>query len=85
MAIEVHHEIIDKFIKTNDDYKSIISEACTFMGKKYSVTNYAVTCDNKIVCFTGSDICDAVNLCSFLEKKFPGKHFSYSEEFPSID
>ena len=84
--LESNHEIIDKMIECDENYKSIISEACKYIGqhKTYSITNYAVLCDNKLVCFTGSDIIDAINLCDFLDKKFPGKKFYYSDEFLEI-
>jgi len=87
MAIESHHEIIDKLIETREsDYRTILSDACEFMdgNKMYSITNYAVLCEDKIVCFTGSDVMDASNMCYFLKQKFPDKDFYHSEEFPEI-
>lgn len=87
MAIESNHEIINKMLEPKNEYSNnMLSEACKFMGecKKYSITNYAVCCDGKIVCFTGSEVIDASNLCDFLEKKFPGKKFYNSQEFPEI-
>ncbi len=85
--IESHHEIIDKMIDNDKKYINILSKACEYMSKykSYSITNYAVLCENKIVCFTGSDVMDADNLCSFLERNFPNKKFYISEEFLSIE
>jgi hypothetical protein len=85
--VEIHDEIIDEMIKQKDDHTTMMSEACKFMGehKYYSITNYAVICEGKIVCFTGPDVIDAGNLCHFLETKFPGKNFTHSSEFPSIE
>lgn len=85
--IESHHEIIDKMIESDKNCINMLSKACEYMGeyKSYSITNYAVLCENKIVCFTGSDVMDADNLCDFLEKNFPNKKFYISQEFPSIE
>lgn len=87
IKIESHHEIIDKMIESDEKHINMLSKACEYMGKykSYSITNYAVLCENKIVCFTGSDVMDASNLCDFLEKKFPNKGFYISQEFPSIE
>lgn len=47
----------------------------------YGITNYAVTCDNKLFCFAGSDIMDAENIKAYLSSKFKDKEFKITDEF----
>lgn len=74
--IETDGDLIDDIIE-----KNIHNEICERFNKLHSITNYAVTCDGKLLCFTGSDIIDAHNIRSFLRKKYPNRKFNISEEF----
>lgn len=74
--IQSAHEIIDDIIEK--DIMSEISQECDVM---YSITNYAVLCDNKLLCFAGSDIIVADNLCDAFKRRYPDNEFTITDEF----
>ena len=78
--MKIAEDIIDDIIK-----KDIHREICKYLKMCYSISNYAVLCDDKILCFAGSDIIDAVNICDFLSKKYPNNKFETSGEFMSFE
>ena len=66
------HEIIDYLIENN---------LLKTLSEVYQITVYAITCDDKIVCFCGHDVTDAYNFAFELSKIFKGKVFDVTEEF----
>lgn len=74
--LESAGEMIDKILE-DETHKEI----CEKFDVGYYITNYAVTCDDKLLCFTGSDIIDADNIRNFLRRKYPDHEFDISEEF----
>ena len=81
--IKANQKVIDKLIE-HFDSTSPIKKIAETLNCNISITNYAVSCDNELVCFCGPDIIHADNVCSELEKIFPDKKFTISEEFLSI-
>jgi len=81
--IKANNEVIDKLIEVVD-FSSDLKKIAENLNCDTGITNYAVSCDNKLVAFCGSDIIQADNVCSELEKIFPDKEFTISEEFLSI-
>lgn len=78
--MKVDNEITDKLIEEN-----LLTKIAGKVRMMYSITNYAILCDSKIVCFCGSDIMNADNISHQLKKIFPDKTFYISEEFPSFE
>jgi hypothetical protein len=78
--IESANDIIDDILE-----KKIYKEICEKFNKLYSITNYAVLCDGKLLCFTGGDITDAWDIEKFLRSKYTNHEFSISDEFMSFE
>lgn len=78
--IEIDGDLIDDIIENNVHHE--IYERFKIQN---SITNYAVTCDEKLVCFTGSDIIDADNIRGFLQRKYTDRTFSITDEFMSFE
>lgn len=74
--LKAHDEIIDEILN-----KNLCNKIAEENGVMYYPTNYAITCENKLVCYTGSDYIVANNIQNSLEKYFPNKEFLISEEF----
>ena len=70
------NKLINDIIK--NDYHL---EICDKLNLEYHLTNYAVMLNDKIVCFTGSDIINARNVEDMLKEKYPDLEFYISEEF----
>ncbi len=81
--IKANQEVINKLIEVNK-FSSDLKKIAENLNCDTGITNYAVSCDDRLVCFCGSDIIHADNVCSELKKVFPDKHFVISEEFLSI-
>ncbi len=82
--IKANQEVIDKLLIQTDDFGSDLKTIVENLNCEYRITNYAVSCDNQLVVFCGSDIMHADNIVDELKKIFPDKNFVISEEFLSI-
>jgi hypothetical protein len=76
--------MVDKLYE--DDLKIIREIMQLTRAKNFSAPSYSVLYgdENEIILNTGSDIIDADNVCSFLNKKFNTDKFYISNEYISI-
>ena len=77
--MKIDGDLIDDLIEKNHHVK--IANYCKV---QFSITNYGIYSNDGFVCFTGSDIIDADNICCKLRKLYPNKDFNITEEFMSF-
>jgi hypothetical protein len=73
--------IIDKIFYGNDRKNNIDNILKLTNKKYYHPSGYCIMSNNEIICFTGSDIVNADNVCTFLRKKYPEIEFNISNQF----
>lgn len=74
--MKIDHETIDNMIENNHHV-----EIAKYSNLKFSITNYGIYSDEGFICFTGSNIINADNICDKLRRLYPNKKFYIAEEF----